>query len=127
MMCETTPDNCVEANLDVQYLMAISQTPTTFWYSPSNQSFSDWLLTVANTDDPPLIISISYGSEERFMTSSELDAFNLEAQKLGAMGVTILIASGDDGAVGSGARTGPHTCGYHPDFPSGSPVNLLII
>ena len=84
---------CVEANLDIQYLTAISQkSPTTFWYTSLN--FASWLLAVANTSNPPLVISISYGSEETTVSQSEFSAFDVQVQKLGAMGVTVIAASG---------------------------------
>ena len=37
------------------------------------------------------------------------------------MGVTVLSASGDDGAAGSYAGYHPQNCGYHPMFPASSP------
>ena len=93
-ICIRTPESCTEANLDTQYLMAVSQiSPTTHWYTDSN-SFAAWLLTVASYADPPKVISISYGASESTVTKSEFDAFNVQAIKLGLMGVTILAASG---------------------------------
>ena len=57
-----------EANLDVQYLSAIaggsSQVQMWYWYSPTNSSFSDWLVDVANSADFPEIFSISYTAYE---------------------------------------------------------------
>ena len=93
-VCVTSPSSCVEANLDIQYLMAIStRSPTTHWYTNSN-SFAAFLVAVANIERPPLVISISYGADEGDMSRSEFDAFNFQAMKLGVMGVTILAASG---------------------------------
>jgi Pro-kumamolisin, activation domain len=93
-VCTASPESCMEANLDVQYIMAVCQkSPTTHWYTDEN-SFANWLLAVANNANPPLVISISYGASEEAVTTSELNAFNIQAIKLGAMGVTILAASG---------------------------------
>jgi tripeptidyl-peptidase I len=93
-LCIKSPESCTEANLDTQYLMAISQgSPTTHWYTDLN-SFAAWLLTVASYADPPRVISISYGASESTVTKSEFDAFNVQAIKLGLMGVTIFAASG---------------------------------
>lgn len=93
-VCIKTPESCTEANLDTQYLMAVSQlSPTTHWYTDLN-SFAAWLLTVAGYADPPRVISISYGASESTVSKSEFDAFNVQAIKLGLMGVTILAASG---------------------------------
>jgi tripeptidyl-peptidase I len=93
-ICNTSPETCMEANLDVQYMMAVCQkSPTTHWYTDEN-SFANWLLAVANNANPPSVISISYGASEEAVTTSELNAFNIQAIKLGAMGVTVLAASG---------------------------------
>ena len=93
-ICMASPDNCSEGNVDMQYIMAISQgTPTTNWYTDLD-NFAGWLLAIANTGKPPAVISISYGANEKFVSASEFDAFNLQAVKLGLMGVTILVSSG---------------------------------
>lgn len=93
-ICTVVPATCSEGNLDMQYIMAISQgIPTTNWYTDL-ENFSGWLLAVANTVKPPAVISISYGANEKFVSASEFDAFNLQAIKLGLMGVTIIVSSG---------------------------------
>ena len=75
---------------------------------------------------PPLVFSISYGMEERFVTSSERDAFNTQAMKLGAMGVTIVAASGDDGAITREVRISIAECKYAPLFPASSPYVVAV-
>ena len=125
-LCIRDPNSCVESNLDIQYIMGISQiSPTTYWYS--DLSFGDWLYTVANTKNPPLVISISYGQDEAYTSSSELDLFNNQAIKLGAMGVSIFVSSGDDGANSRDVRTsGKSSCGYSPSFPATSPYVTAV-
>ena len=120
-VCTTTPELCVTANLHVQYLLAISpDSPTTFWYT-DNDGFSSWLVKVANTKDPPLVLTISYYIEEPYVSGSELDAFNIQAIKLGAMGVTIVVPSGDDGAISGLVRVNDTSkCSYSPSFPASS-------
>ena len=126
VMCILSPSICAEANLDMQYIIAASPvSPTTFWYTDLN-FFSSWIVTVSDTAKPPLVISISYGMEEIFVTASERDAFNTEAAKLGAMGVTIVAASGDDGAVTRKARTTTSLCRYAPIFPAASPYVTAV-
>ena len=125
-MCISTPSNCAEANLDVQYIMAASPvSPTTFWYTDLNW-YSEWLVTVANTAKPALVISISYGLEEQYVTNSERDTFNTQAIKLGSMGVTIVAASGDDGAISRNSRVSPNSCRYAPIFPASSPYVTAV-
>jgi subtilase family serine protease len=92
--------NCVEANLDVQYIMAVAQnTPTTYYYF-NDSSWSAWLLEVSDMEEIPSIFSISYSGYEEFTSTSEMDEFNNQAMILGLQGVTLISASGDDGVAG---------------------------
>ena len=126
-VCSATPSSCAEANLDVQYLMAMSPvSPTTFWYSDYNSGFSGWLVSIATMVAPPMVFSISYGIEETRITDSEFDAFEAQAVKLGVMGVTLVAASGDDGAISRRARITPSTCFYAPNFPASSPYVTAV-
>ena len=95
-VCTFAPELCSESNLDIQNLMGTSQySPTTHWYTDNN-SFANWLLEVANIENPPLVISISYGTDEDKVSKGEFDAFNLQAIKLGLRGVTIIVSSGGE-------------------------------
>lgn len=125
-VCKSDPDSCAEGNLDVQYIMAASSvSPTTFWYT--DRSWSGWLRSVANTPKPPLVFSISYGQEEFFVSEAEKDAFSTEAIKLGAMGVTIVAASGDDGAISRATRNdGLSACSYVAIFPASNPYVTAV-
>eukprot|EP01035_Chromulina_nebulosa_P020460 gene20460-26548_t len=119
--CTADANNCAEANLDVQYLIAVSQgTPTIYWYEDATDSFLAWIQAVAASDNPPLVNSISYGSVETSLPSAIANAFNTEALKLGTLGVSILVSSGDDGVANFQARTNPTKCGYNPSFPATS-------
>ena len=71
-------------------------------------------------------MSISYGGPEFYNTVSEKRGFNLEAMKLGLMGVTLLVASGDDGVGNFIVRNSPGLCGYFSDYPSGSPYVTAV-
>jgi subtilase family serine protease len=98
---------CSEANSNVQYLMGISQvTPTWFWYD-SNNDIRRWIIRVSALSNPPKVISISYGSFESDLISAVgsylstyVTSFDRAALILALQGVTILSASGDDGAPG---------------------------
>jgi tripeptidyl-peptidase-1 len=86
--------------------------------------------------DPPLANSMSWGSIEQDQSTSVLNSFNTEALKLGSIGVTVTISSGDDGVsnsncacttnsgssqsswTGAGSWTGE---GYFPNFPASCP------
>lgn len=125
--CKADANNCIEANLDVQYMMAVSQTtPTTYWYEDAVDSFLAWIQEVAAADEPPLVHSISYGAIETSIPQSIGDAFSTEAMKLGVQGVTILVSSGDDGVANFQARSNPRACGYVPSFPASCPYVTAV-
>lgn len=127
-MCLADPANCAEGNLDVQYIMSISQlSPTTYWYT--DLVFTDWLISVAAIAKPPLVFSISYGAEEPSMSGSEMNAFSAQMVKLSVRGVSVLAASGDDGANSRRARasiSGVSDCGYTPIFPASCPYVTTV-
>ncbi len=80
-------NKCGEANLDVQYIMAVSQvTPTVYYYWSSANFMLDWVTAMADSDDPPLVNSVSYSSYEVAISDSDANQFNVEAMKLGVMG-----------------------------------------
>jgi tripeptidyl-peptidase-1 len=62
-------NDCYEGNLDVQYINGIAQkTATIYWYqeyTATSDPFLDWITDVANTVNPPLVNSISWGSTEQ--------------------------------------------------------------
>lgn len=127
--CTNSPagaNNCGEANMDVQYMMAVSQSvPTTFFYT--DEDWVTWITTVANMTNPPLVFTISYSAYEDFQPMGVTDAFYAEAMKVSAMGVTILSASGDDGVAGYAVReTGAQECAYYPQFPASCPYVTAV-
>jgi len=127
--CSANPNNCVEANLDVQYIMAIAEgAPTTYWSIPQSASdiFLEWILAVSDASNPPLVHSMSYGSIESEEVSADMTSFNNKAQQLGAQGLSILIASGDDGVANFGARNNPSGCGFNPSFPASAPYVTAV-
>ena len=124
-LCVIDSTNCGESNLDVQYMMATSQySPTTHWYVYGDFTF--WLISIANTVNPPLVLSISWGSYENLVSPSSHDAFTVQAIKLGVAGITIFVASGDDGANSGEATFDTSKCGYRPTFPSTNPYVVSV-
>jgi len=93
----------------------------------------DWMYEFAseilNTNSPPLVNSMSYGwyedeqcvvdgncTAEGFSTSEAyVQATDVEFQKLGVMGITMLAASGDDGT-----ETNRQCTEMRPDYPAAS-------
>jgi tripeptidyl-peptidase-1 len=131
ILCLLDPNYCGEANLDVQWIMAIAQgAPTTYWSvkesSSSDDPFLDWILAVANTSNPPLVHSISYGSVEQDNDPSTMNRFSSEVAKLGARGITVMVATGDDGVANYPARSDKSKCGFYPSYPASSPYVTAV-
>ena len=116
---------CAEGNLDIMYMLAMADTPTIHWYSDLPMAW--YLFDLLNSPKrPPLVISMSYGSEERYLSESEFTTFENSAKKLGLMGVTILVASGDDGAAPQVARRDITKCRYMPSYPTSCPYVISV-
>jgi tripeptidyl-peptidase-1 len=122
-VCSLAPNACTEANLDLQYMMAVANTsPMTYWNVDNNYCpFLAWAEAVADSSSPPLVHSISYGSLENEMDPNTLDAFDTEVQKLGLQGVSVFVSSGDDGV--SNFQCG---CEYVPSYPASSPYVTAV-
>jgi kumamolisin len=71
---------------------------------------------VHDTLRKPSVVSISWGGAEVNWTAASLQQYDAAFQAAGALGVTVLTASGDDGAS-DGVNDGK----AHVDFPSSSP------
>ena len=77
-------------------MMGISDvSPTTYYYVPGGDSYVQYVIDLADEVHPPLVNSMSWGSVEQEMYQSTMDAFNTAALQLAAMGVTILVSSGE--------------------------------
>eukprot|EP01116_Phalansterium_solitarium_P022285 TRINITY_DN7300_c0_g2_i1.p1 TRINITY_DN7300_c0_g2~~TRINITY_DN7300_c0_g2_i1.p1 ORF type:complete len:556 (-),score=200.62 TRINITY_DN7300_c0_g2_i1:135-1802(-) len=117
----------MEANLDIQYIIAIAQKADT-WFISSNgtdnggqEPFLEWIVALSNTTDAPLVQSISYGDTESTISRAYADRVNTEFQKFGATGRSILFSSGDDG-VGCSANCKR----FEPNFPASSPYVTAV-
>ncbi|KHN94163.1 tripeptidyl-peptidase 1 precursor [Metarhizium album ARSEF 1941] len=119
----------IEANLDVQYARAITEKIPNVFYStggspPTNGNVSDnepyleflqYLLGLSD-EDLPNTISISYGDIEYTVPNDYANKCCDLFSKLGARGVSVLVASGDTG-VGSSCPGGK----FETAFPAACP------
>lgn len=82
---------------------------------------------ISNTNNPPLVHSVSYADEETTLSMDYMNRVNIELQKAGVRGLTMLFASGDDGVLGYSARTGcANATSFQPQFPSSSPYATSV-
>jgi kumamolisin len=110
-----------EVQLDIEVAGAIAPAANIVVYFAPNQGsgFQDAIATaLADTTHSPSVMSISWGGPENGYAPQDLDAINQTLAKAVALGVTVCVASGDQGAS-DGA---PH--GKHVDFPASSPYVL---
>ncbi len=115
----TTPDSADgEVMLDIEVVGAVAPAAKIVVYFAPNtdQGFLDAITTaVHDSANQPSVISISWGSAEANWTSQALTNFDEAFQSAGAMGVTICVASGDNGSS-DGMSDGSN----HVDFPASS-------
>merc|ERR1712137_1168224 len=96
----------IEANLDVQYIMAMGGFISTYDYvQPINpnilDAFLDYTWVVGNQTNPPLVHSISWGEYGGQYDNNTVQQVNSEFMKMSSRGISVLLASGDNG-VGCG-------------------------
>merc|ERR1719265_1199136 len=120
----------VESMLDVEYITGVAQGVQTWVYSYPSFNFCADLLTwasdVASESEHPNVVSLSYGSQKiDFCDSTTIKRLSEDVQKLGTMGVTVVIASGDDGSGGN-TRQGSNNGKLSPSFPASIPYALAV-
>lgn len=134
--------DCGDVMLDAEYLMSTApRSPTTFWYvnesshgatgatgpwttSAGVDVFTAWLLQLNSPRTIPFVLTVHFSGPEGDVAGSYKTAFSTEMVRLGAIGVTVVVAAGDDGAPGPYAHNGD--CGYEPQFPASNPYVLAV-
>lgn len=105
-----------EANLDVQYIMATGRNVTTNFWLASGFSFDlvQWAADVLSKDTTTKVWSVSYGENIYVVKADYAQRLDAEFSKMAALGVTVVVASGDTGVYSreSGGS------GFQPSFPA---------
>eukprot|EP00931_Biecheleriopsis_adriatica_P038024 TRINITY_DN2180_c0_g1_i2.p1 TRINITY_DN2180_c0_g1~~TRINITY_DN2180_c0_g1_i2.p1 ORF type:complete len:574 (+),score=129.05 TRINITY_DN2180_c0_g1_i2:73-1794(+) len=117
----------VEAELDIEYIKAVSpEIPLTVVYA-NQYSLLNWINMITDLKDAPLVHSVSYGNDEKQQPSPQyMFTCNTGFMKAGARGLSILFASGDQGVCGrQGCGVLKHAP-FHPDFPGDSPYITTV-
>ncbi|NXA43660.1 TPP1 peptidase, partial [Eudromia elegans] len=119
----------LEASLDVEYIMSTGANISTWVFSnsgrhESQEPFLAWLLLLSNMSALPSVHSVSYGDDEDSLSRAYLQRVNVEFMKAAARGLTVLFASGDDGAGCRRVSGGNHT--FRPSFPASSPYVTTV-
>lgn len=111
-----------EVMLDIEVVGAIvPQATIAVYFAPNTDAgFHDAITTaIHDTTHKPSVISISWGGAESTWTAQAMTAMDDAFQAAATLGVTVCVASGDNGS--SDGVTGG---GDHVDFPASSPFAL---
>jgi len=111
-----------EVMLDIEVVGAVApQAHIAVYFAPNTDAgFLDAITTaIHDTVNKPSVISISWGGPESSWTQQALTGFDAAFQAAAALGITICVASGDNGSS-DGVTDGSN----HVDFPASSPHAL---
>lgn len=135
-----------EAQLDVEYIMALAPGADTFFYSMrdynpfdgqnhTNEGFLAYLTYVSRQTNPPLVHSLSYGDNEADVFNQSnpnaiayANACDQAFMTLGMQGLTFLFSSGDDGIGSAIIREDPDAACQKavPEWPASSPYVTAV-
>jgi tripeptidyl-peptidase-1 len=116
-----------EASLDLQYIMsaATEAIPTEFWSAPASEQLFPWIQHVNAAKDPPQVFSMSYGGGETSDQAAYLTRFNVELQKAGTRGISVMVSAGD-GGVGCSMNSPGGKEAFQADYPASFPAITTV-
>jgi kumamolisin len=112
----------VEVALDIDVIGAAAPgAAQVVYFAPNNgdQGFVDAIGAAASATPAPIAISISWGQSEDSWTAQGRSAMDAAMADAAAMGITVCVASGDNGSGDAVTDGQPHV-----DFPASSPHAL---
>lgn len=115
-----------ECTLDIEVAHGMAPGATIRVYeAPSGPNYETFwhevtalLQHVAEEPSPPGVLSISYGDAERDWTKEQVLAVDALTQKIVARGCTVIVASGDQGAMGTHNPQSPLAKERNADAPA---------
>jgi kumamolisin len=111
------PDGEVMLDIEVVGAIAPGANIAVYFAPNTDAGFLDAITTaIHDTTNNPSIISISWGGPESSWTQQSMTAFDSAFQTAATMGITVCVASGDNGS-----SDGVDDGGNHVDFPASSP------
>ncbi|MGH9436545.1 MAG: S53 family peptidase [Terriglobia bacterium] len=125
----TNPGDESEADLDLEWAGAIAPNAHVIYVNSSDAFTSASYVIQNNLAD---ILVISYGACESSIDPARVNSINAEFQQAAAQGITIVAASGDDGAAdcdegpADGTPPSAGSSGLAVDFPASSPYVTAI-
>jgi len=114
------PDGEVMLDIEVTGSVASGAKIAVYFAPNTDAGFVDAVTTAAHdATRKPSVISISWGGPESSWTGQAMTALDQAIAAAGLMGVTVCVASGDNGS-----SDGASAAGDHVDFPASSPHAL---
>ncbi len=114
------PDGEVMLDIEVAGAIAPEASIVVYFAPNTDAGFIDALTkALHDTVNKPSVLSISWGAPESSWTAQAMKAFDQVLQSAAALGVTVCVASGDNGSS-DGVNDGQ----AHVDFPASSPYAL---
>jgi kumamolisin len=111
------PDGEVMLDIEVVGAVAPQANIAVYFAGNTDAAFLDAITTaIHDTTNKPSVISISWGKAESSWTEQSMTAFDSAFQDAATMGITVCVASGDNGSS-DGVTDGAD----HVDFPASSP------
>lgn len=119
----TSSGDLGEADLDIELSGAVARNASIIYVNSNNGAFDALQYAIENDLAP--VASISYGDCESDLGSAEIQSLESVLQQGNAEGITVLAASGDDGAADCdyGNNNNPPTVATHGlavDYPASS-------
>ncbi|THD58058.1 S53 family peptidase [Phenylobacterium sp.] len=111
------PDGEVMLDIEVVGAVAPGAAIGVYFAPNTDAGFLDAITTAAHDQaNKPSVISISWGGPESSWTAQAMTSFDSAFQDAAVLGITVLVASGDNGST-DGLSDGAQ----HVDFPASSP------
>ena len=149
---QQTPDNAtqlaagidLEGNLDAETLIGIGYPtpliafttggsppfmPDALTPTDTNEPYLTWVQYVLAQSDLPQTISTSYGDDEQSVPYSFAQTVCKDFATLGARGISLLFAAGDNGVGATGdcvSNNGKNTSTFLPAFPAACPYVTTV-
>ncbi len=119
------PDGEVTLDIEVAGAVANGANIAVYFAPNTDQGFLNALLdAIFNAQQTPSVISISWGGPEESWSEQFLNSMNLALFDAATLGITVTVASGDQGSWDGGVGYPHPDKNLHVDFPASDPYVL---
>jgi len=116
----------VESSLDVDMVALMAPHNTTVQFiGNTNSYFGEFCTYLLTMPQPPHVVSLSWGEQEVFNYYGEEGEMEPCLMLLAAAGISLVVASGDNGVYGFNDDCAPSD-GFEPTYPATSPYATAV-